>query len=121
MRVVSTPQIGVELFGFAEQVGDMFVGRLDQALQLPQLILEILAKLALLVVTPGLFELVHLGRERSTALPQFLRELSQLARELPDLVGVADRLIHDADAGVEGDAGVIGEWWLDRMTDASVV
>lgn len=93
-RLSLPPQIRIELLGFAKQVRDVLVGRLNQTLKLSKLVLKLLTELALLLVTPSLFELVHLGREGPTALTQFLGELRQLGRELSNLIRVADGLVH---------------------------
>ena len=99
----------------------MIVGRLNQSLKLAKLVLELLAEFALLFVSPALFELVHLRRERAASLAQFFAEARQLGGELADLVGVSDRLVHDEAAFTLGSGFGSGIGLLDRREDGLVM
>lgn len=64
----STPQVLFGLFGFAEQIGHVLASGFDEPLELTHLIFELGGELALLLIPPGLFELVHLSAQRAGTL-----------------------------------------------------
>lgn len=105
----STTQVLIDLLGFAKQIRNVLAGRLEQSIHLSHLVLEFLGEFPLLLVSPSLFQLVHLGRECHRALLQFLGEDLQITREAAEMFGIDYGLIHGAFSGSGDETGAATE------------
>lgn len=95
MTAASVTQVGIDLLGFAEQIGNVLFRRFDQPRKLPKLFGKLGRKLSLLLVTPGLLQLVHLGPKPHRSFFEIFDETVEMACELTQLFGVDDGLIHE--------------------------
>ena len=81
--------------GLAEQVRDVtFVG-FDEAAEQFQMLSELLGKLDVLLIAPGLIERIELPRNRAESRLQVGVKLAQHAREPSQFGGIDDGLRHD--------------------------
>ena len=79
----SPPQVSVDLFGLAHQIRHVLFGRLNQPRQLTHLSGKFISKFPLLLITPGLFQLIHLGRKPGGTLFHFFGKAMEVPGELP--------------------------------------
>jgi hypothetical protein len=87
-------QIGVNLFRFLQQIWHVSLSRLDDSRQPTKLGHEFFAEFPLLLISPSLFQLVHLRCQHRAASPHFFGEQLQVACELAELFGIDYGLTH---------------------------
>ena len=79
----------------AEQIRDVLVVGIDEALQVTQVLLEILGEFQVFLIAPSAAQRVELTGERRRAVGQVLIELLEHLREEPQLAGIDNGLSHD--------------------------
>ncbi len=72
----------------------MLFGRLNQTRDLSHLSSELFRELSLLLIAPGLLQLIHLRSDPAGSLLHLLGESMQVGGELTELLGVDDGLTH---------------------------
>ena len=87
----------------------MLVVGVNEALQVTQVLLELLRELQILLISPRRAQRMNLSRQRRRSVGQILIELLEHLRELPQLTRINNGLSHDQ------------FMWGLRMKDAATV
>jgi hypothetical protein len=87
-------QILIDDFGFAKQIGDVFLDDFDQAGHALHLLAEFVGEFLLLLVAPRFFQRYELAAEQIDAGLDLRAELLQILGELPKFIGIDDCLRH---------------------------
>jgi hypothetical protein len=93
--------------GFAEEEGDVRLGRLDELLHDLEGRVELLLELRLLLVAPGLGERRHAVGDHRGHAREVGVELLEVVRETPEFLGVNDRFGHTASVRAEPGGGCV--------------
>ena len=80
----------------------MRVVRVDEALQVAQVLLELLREFQVLLIAPGAAERMQLSRQGGRPIGQVLVELLEHLREQTQLAGIDNGLSHDESRVQEG-------------------
>ena len=105
MTAALAAQVGVDLVGFAEQIRHVLLGVGDDFGDRAEVGLQLVGEASLLLVSPGLFERVHLRGQCHALGPQLLGEPVQRSGELAKLFRINVGLGHGADGWGEGAVG----------------
>jgi hypothetical protein len=88
-------QVFLDTLGFAQQDGDVLVGRFEEVVDDVHRLLELLGELLVLLVAPGVAQADELAVQACHAIAQLGVEELEMVGEAPQLDGVDDRLGHD--------------------------
>jgi hypothetical protein len=101
MRSLPLLEVLFDSFRFAKQVRNVLVVRVNEALQVPQVLLKLFGEFQILLVTPCAAQCMKLTRKRRRAVGQILIELLEHLREEPQFAGIDNGLSHDGGSWFE--------------------